>query len=240
MNDIIRPLTPDKMVGWDEYNQLWAWKCEGKDRIGRIIADVRGKICPICAHGWAVTADSLTDQYFWDDRVEYAHQSCFIRLSALNEHTFWLDALVDAGFIFGPVDNPERFGEGGPSLQALPNEYWGPKDPWGAGKPWYRVRLLKKQEDGYTNTAHGRTLKVGSRKRVFQLSVEDGEGSYDYDLAQKRFASEDVTKEITRRGLMVHAWGRDKAKEYLKHLADILGVTEMRRKAAEALAPYGK
>jgi hypothetical protein len=237
MNDIIRPLTPCGMVGWDAHNQLWLWKNrEIGGREGTIIADVRGKICPVCRHGWEITAESLGDQHYWTGRAEWAHESCFIRFLALQDQDFWRSALIEAQFIFGQLDNPKMLGEGGSGLQEIPNEYWGPKDPWGAGQPWYRVRLLKKLEDGYTNGPFGRTLKLGSRKRVYVLEVEPGEGPYDRALAEKLFASEKVTKEIRSDGIMVHAWGQDKAQEYLKHFAEILGVTEMRRKAAEALS----
>lgn len=237
MNDIIKPLTRCGMVGWDAHNQLWLWKLEKSgSRCGTIIADVRGRVCPICNHGWEITAESLGDQHYMMSRAEWAHQSCLIRYMALQDFDFWVGALVDAGFIFGKIPNPESRSERAPSLEAIPNEYWGPQDPWGAGQPWYRAHLLKKMEDGYTNTAHGRILKLGARKRVYVLEVESGEGSYDRAMAEKLFASEDVTKEIRSDRIMVHAWGRDKAKEYLKHFAEILGVTEMRRKAAEALA----
>lgn len=237
MNDIIKPLTSCGMVGWDAHNQLWLWKNEPHGgRSGTIIADVRGMICPICNHGWQITAESLGDQYYLMSRHQQAHQSCYIRYIALQDFDFWVGALVDAGFIFGPVENPSRMGEGGASIEAIPNEYWGQKDPWGAGQPWYRARLLKKMEDGYTNIAHGRILKLGSRKRVYVLEVEPGEGSFDREMAVKLFSSENVTKQISQNAIMVHAWGREKAKEYLKHFADILGVTDMRRKASEALA----
>jgi hypothetical protein len=236
MNTIVKPLTPCGMVGWDEYGQLCLWIKEGDRRIGTHIADVRDKICPICKHGWEVTAKSLADQHYWQGRAEWAHESCIIRYGALRDFDFWRAALIDAGFIFGQLDNPKCIGDGGPSLQEIPNEYWPKGDPWGAGQPWYRVRLLKKLEDGYTNGPLGRTLKLGSRKRVYVLVVEPGDGHYDRVLAEKLFASEDVTKEIRSDGMMVHAWGQDKAKEYLRHFAEILGVTEMRRKAAEALA----
>lgn len=237
MNDIIRPLTKDGMVGWDQYDQLWLWRNEKHGgRSGSIIADVRGKLCPICKHGWEITAESLGDQEYMIGRAEWAHLSCFIRYQALQDFDFWRSSLIDAGFIFGQLDNPKYIGEGGPSLQEIPNEYWGPKDPWGAGQPWYRVRLLKKLADGYTNTAHGRTLKLGLRKRVYVLEVEPGEGPYDQALAEKLFAPEDVTKEICGDRMMVHAWGQTKAQEYLRHFSEVLGVTEMRRKAAEALA----
>lgn len=224
MNDIVKPLTSDGLVGWDTYGQLWRWRVEGARREGTIIADVREKICCVCGHGWKLNAESMGDQYYWDNRAEWAHQSCYIRHLALDEYEFWCNALVGAGFMFGPMDNPRMIGEGGPALESLPNGYWR-NDPWGVGMPWYRARLLKRVDvEKSLNGPLGRTLKLGMRKRVHHLEIEIGFGPYDKTLAAELFKAEDVTKEIGEDHLLVHAWGRDKAREYLKHFSKILGV----------------
>jgi len=227
MNDIVKPLTHDGLVGWDNFGQLWLWKVEGEGRSGTIIADVRGKICPVCKQGWKETAESLGDQYHWMNRAEWAHVTCYIRYLALTEYSFWVESLVEARFIFGKEDNPRSTAHLGPALESLPNGYWGEKDPWGAGRPWYRARLLKKLPNG-DNTALGRTLRLGSRKRVYHLEIESGEGPYNEPLAHSLFKGEDVTKEIRSDGLKVHAWGDDKAKEYLRHFSEILGLKAQR------------
>lgn len=234
MNDIIKPVTKDGLAGWDEFGQFWIWQIKDNNhRVGSIYHDVREKICCVCRHGWEPNAESLRDQYFWDNRGEWAHQSCFIRYLALQEYDFWCSALVGAGFMYGPMDNPRMIAEGGPALESLPNGYWGSNDPWGAGQPWYRARLLKRVNvEKSENGPLGRTLKLGHRKRVHYLEIEPGEGSYDVALAQKLFASEDVTKKIREDGMMVHAWGRDKAREYLRHFAEILGVKTRTAEAA--------
>lgn len=225
MNDIIKPLTQDGMVGWDEFGQFWIWKREGTDRVGRLYHDVREKICCICRHGWEVTGDSLSDQYFMDNRAEFAHKTCFIRYIALQEFDFWVNALVEARFMFGPLDNPKHIADGGAALETLPNEYFGQDDPWGAGQPWYRARLLKRvDKEKSLNGPLGRTLKLGHRKRVYVLEIEEGGAPYDEKLAHELFGKEEVTKQIGSNGMMVHAWGRDKAREYLKHFAKILNV----------------
>lgn len=224
MNDIVKPLTQDGMVGWDQFGQFWIWKAEGADRVGSIYHDVREKVCCICRHGWEVTAESLVDQYFMDNRAEFAHKSCFIRFLSLQEFDFWVNALVEAKFMFGPTDNPRCIGEAA-ALEAIPNEYFGQKDPWGAGQPWYRARLLKRvDKEKSLNGPLGRTLKLGQRKRVYVLEIEKGPAQYDEKLAKELFEKEGVTKEIGRDGMMIHAWGRDKAREYLKHFAKILNV----------------
>lgn len=225
MNDIIKPLTKDGLVGWDDLGQFWVYHWEGPHKVGSIYHDVREKICCVCGHGWEVSGDSLRDQYFWDGRAEWSHQTCLIRYLALQEFDFWRNSLVDAGFMFGPIDNRRYIAEGGASIQAIPNEYLGPKDPWGAGQPWYRVRLLKRvNEEKSENGPLGRTLKLGSRKRVYHMEIEEGGSPYDAEKAKQLFAPEDVTKRLGENGMMVHAWGRDKAREYLRHFAEILGV----------------
>jgi len=235
MNDIVKPLTADGLVGWDAFGQFWIWRLRGDGRReGSIYCDVREKVCCVCRRGWEATADSLRDQYFWSRRAEWAHQSCLIRFEALQEYEFWCNALVDAGFIFGSVDNPKMIGEGA-SLESLPNGYWPKGDPW-SEQPWYRVRLLKKLDDDYTNAPHGRTLLLGSRKRVYHLEIESGTGSYDMAKAAALFASEDVTKEIRADRLMIHAWGRDKAREYLKHFATVLDANWREKFQKKALA----
>lgn len=223
MNAIVKPLTRDGLLGWDQYGQLWRWKVEGERRVGTIIADVREKICCVCGRGWELTAEGMGDQYFWSNRAEWAHETCYIRHLALDEFDFWCSALVGAGFIFGQKDTTKPLGEGGPALEALPNGYWGEKDPWGAGMPWYRARLLKKLESR-ENAPLGRTLKLGHRKRVYHLEIEVGFGPYDKALAEELFKSEAVTKVIGDDTMLVHAWGQEKAREYLKHFARILGV----------------
>ncbi len=227
MNDIVRPLTKDGLVGWDKFGQFWIWKLqEGGGREGSIYHDVREKICCVCGHGWEITADSLRDQYFWDGRAEWSHITCLMRYLSLQEFEFWRGALVEAGFMFGPIDNPRMIAQGGPSLQAIPNEYWR-RDPVYSLQPWYRVRLLKRvSEEPSLNGPHGRTLKLGQRKRVYHLEIEEGDGHYDPTLAAELFKAEDVTKEIGVNSMMIHAWGRDKAREYLKRFARILGVPE--------------
>jgi ribosomal protein L37E len=225
LNDIVKPLTRDGLVGWDRFGQLWLWQVEGERRSGTIIADVRGKTCAVCGYGWKESAESLGNQHYWRNRAEWAHETCYIRYLAIQEFDFWWEALVGAHFIFGREDNPKTVAELGPALESLPNQYWGPNDPWGAGRPWYRARLLKKLPNG-DNASLGRTLKLGSRKRVYHLEIEPGEGPYDAVAASRLFEPEDVTKTIRADGMMVHAWGDLKAKEYLRRFSEVLGLTK--------------
>ena len=214
MNDIVRPLTQDGMVGWDAHDQLWLWKAEGKNRVGTIIADVRGKTCPVCARGWEPTAVSLGDQYFWRSREEWAHESCFTRYLGIDEHEFWHGALCSVVRFHG--------------LVKLPNEYGG---AWNT--PWYRIPLCDVP----------RTLKLGRRKRVYHMEIEALEAELaaprdaeegarrlvakarmDFSKAEALFKSEDVTKEFSEHSVMIHAWDRERARQYLRKFAEILGL----------------
>lgn len=226
MNTIVKPLTPCGNVGWDEYGQLFHWRDEGEGRrVGTIIADVRKETCFICARGWSVTAESLEDQDYDMSRAAWSHRSCLIRYVALGEFDFWVRALVDAGFIFGREKNErERL----PSLEAIENAYWPKGDPWKAGCPWYRVHLLKKDVVKWQNSPHGRTLRLGARKHVLHMEIEPGSGFYDAAAAKALFASESVTKDVGLDRMMVHAHGREKAREYLGHFATILDANAWR------------
>lgn len=228
MNDIIKPLTVDGNVGWDKYGQLWHWKYEGPSRVGHPIADVRNKVCPVCRRGWDLTAESFEDQFYWSGREEFAHLSCYIRFRALAQFEFWSNALVEVGFIFGRGDHE-------PGLEEIPNEYWRPTDPWGAGSPWYRVHLLKKDEER-NNVPFGRTLKLGFRKHVYALLIEPGFAPCDLEFAKRLFEKESVTKSFEDDRVMIHAHGRDKAKEYLGRFAEILGVASRRPATKEPAA----
>lgn len=234
MNDILKPVTVDGMAGFDQFGQFYVKIREGEYVIGRHCHDVREKICCICNHGWELTSKSLVDQTFLDHRAEYAHRSCTIRYEVLQEFDFWYRAVLDAGFMFGPLDNPKHIAEGGPCFEALPNGYWPKGDPWSV-KPWYRVRLLKRvDEEKSENGPLGRTLRLGARKRVYHLEIEPGPGPYDEKLARELLGNEKVygdvavTMNIQSDGMMIHAHGKEKAREYLKKFARILGVPERR------------
>lgn len=236
MNDILKPVTVDGMAGFDQFGQFYIKWMDREYTCGAVFHDVRKKICCICGHGWELTAKSLRDQDFLRHRAEHAHLSCVIRYTALQEYDFWYGAVLDAGFMFGPLDNPKYIAEGGPAFESIPNEYWPKGDPWGEGQPWYRVRLLKRvDEEKSLNGPLGRTLKLGHRKRVYVLEIEEGPGEYNEKLARELFApeiAERITSWIGPKGMMIHAWGQEKAREYLRRFAEILGVGAERKQHA--------
>jgi hypothetical protein len=200
MRDIVKPITPDGLCGYDANGKLWLYEARGDGAFtGSMIQDPRGQKCPICLQGWVLTSGSMKDQTQWrvGGSLEFVHQTCSIRYNGLVERDMWFDALCDAGIRFRGIANIE-------------NRYWS-EPPW-SSRPWYRVSLM-----------NGRTLRLGYRKRVYSLEIEPG-GDRPYDVAKARelFTNEDVTKEINDEGLLIHAYGDIKAREYIKVFAQIL------------------
>jgi hypothetical protein len=77
--------------------------------------------------------------------------------------------------------------------EVVPNEYWGKSQP---NQDWLMV-----------TTNRGR-IKIGWRKRVINI---DWTGSDIKTEAEKLFPDEQVTKDKR----LIHAWGYEKAKEYI-------------------------
>lgn len=201
MNKIIQPLTPDGMVGFDEYGQLCAWEQDGEFKRGWHLHDVREKTCIICGRKWDVTSESLKDQFVIQSRERWVHQSCYKRYLALEEFEFWYGAICGARIRYH-------------GLEEIQNEY---RAAWNL--PWYRAKLLDRHV----------SFKLGTRKRVYHMQIElSGEPRYDRARAKAFLAKEDVTKHEDENGLYIHAWGREKAREYLKAFADILGLPDPR------------
>ncbi len=82
-------------------------------------------------------------------------------------------------------------------VEEIPNEYC--SGACCVNRPWLIV-----------TTPMGR-IKIGPRKRVISISWED---SLIKQTAQELFPGEDVTKD----GRTIHAWGIDKAREYVGRL----------------------
>lgn len=94
----------------------------------------------------------------------------------------------------------EEAGYGKVGMQQIPNEYDG-----SLHRPWFRV---------FTNIG---VIKMGWRKRVIEINYSD---SIVRENAKDIFKGE----EVTMIDQMIHAWGREKAVEYLKGLRSIAGI----------------
>lgn len=94
-------------------------------------------------------------------------------------------------------------------MEAIPNGYLRPDDPWAVGEPWYRVT---------TSIGH---LVVGWRKRVIHLDWKDTilrslkpEQQQSVPGGEEVFPNEDTTRLETG----IHAWGYDDLTRYLNAL----------------------
>jgi len=191
---IIRPLTGDRMLGFDEYGQLWAaWQADHGSVAATIITDMRDKTCAMCGRQWELNATSFLDQHYIHHLREWSHQTCYMRHVAMVEADFWYDAIGRA------------MAEMEWKWEKLKNQYDG------GLIPWYKVKFKN-------YLPH---LIVGPRKRVFHLAIHD---LTPEQAAQcmPMFGAEDVTHEFNATNIMIHAWGKEKVHEYLGKFAAII------------------
>lgn len=146
MNDIVRPLTEDGMLGYDEHRQLWAFRLDQGMKIGTIVADVREEKCSLCAEGWKTTAESMLDQFCHLKR--WVHRTCFVRYVGYREYGMWCKVFRLTKLRFNKI-------------KEIPNQYGG---GWKA--PWYEIEI--------ENTPV--TFYVGNRKQVYSIQVRATKG----------------------------------------------------------------
>lgn len=84
-------------------------------------------------------------------------------------------------------------------VKIIDNEYWG-EHPYAWASPWLLV-----------TTAKG-VIKIGWRKRVINIDWSQSDVKTE---ARDLFPTEDVTKGDYTNPRYIHAWGYEKAKEYL-------------------------
>ncbi len=207
MNQITIPLTADKMVGFDEYQQLWVTTFDNDDPTrltltSRCVANVLGETCVICGRGWEATAKSLLDQAYIATCAKRVHLTCKRGSDTLHEYGFWYNLMVSL--------STQGF-----AIDELPNGYWGKDNAHST--PWYRLSFKHLPNVIFT---------VGPRKRVYSLTVEGV--SYESNKAIiEALKAEEVTKEAcpispnVSNGYLIHAWGKDKVKEYLSTMVKL-------------------
>jgi hypothetical protein len=199
---IVRPVTDDGLVGYDQFDQFSVTKIEEDGaEISWFIADVRGRTCLMCDRGWEPTGPSMADQMVWEVSKTIVHTSCFVRHGALCQRELFWEAVVAAKIRFR-------------GLVAIENGYWPASDPW-AKQPFYEAELMD----------HSAKLILGRRKRVYHVQVvpQGGTKLEWYGAAAIAFEKESVTKEFSDRSVLLHAWLDDKLREYLKRLAELAG-----------------
>jgi hypothetical protein len=105
--------------------------------------------------------------------------------------------------IFDTVGIPAR------ARKEVPNRYY--KDTSNK-EPWYAIKLGEVQ------------FTVGPRKRVINIELIRPDGKdfgdsttspFDYDVLSDLAKKDQVTYSSTERSILIHAWGKDKAIEYL-------------------------
>jgi hypothetical protein len=187
-NTIIRPLSDT--LGFDEHNQLWAsWK-DGESTCSTIVPDLREHRCAICGHGWELTGADFRHHVEVRTISGLAHTRCYTNHLALEEASMWYGLLCDGDreTQFIPWD-----------WRTIPNEYGG---AWST--PWYLVQFK-----GYVPK-----LKVGSRKRVWSMSLSDLTVA-QLNAGVALFNAVDDTKWSRGNELGVHAWTKEQAKQYI-------------------------
>lgn len=200
--DIVRPLTADGLFGLDKNGTCVVQEVDGDHVTSWHVYDVRKMLCPICMHGWAETGPSIADQYKFKPFDKIAHLSCVARFHGLKDGMVVHAAIVSARILFR-------------DLTETPNRYWPPADRWGKHKPWYTVELLD----------HPFSLEIGFRKNVWSIRVTalpPATCSWA-EAAKACFVAEEVTKEFNSEAVLLHAWGNEKLREYVKTLAEVAG-----------------
>ena len=205
-------ITADGMVGYDEFGQLVLTRevRMGSDvcMVSTFIADVRDKICMICDQEWELNGDSMGDQHHWSLIDEFVHETCLARHHGLIERAEYHYAFVEAGVRFHV-------------LKPIPNRYWGPPTAHVLGnKPWYETTLCD----------HSIRFTIGPRKRVHEIIIESIDGSIlSWErAAEQDFRTENVTKEFGSNKILIHAWGFDKMREYIKRIVLVGGLAAAR------------
>lgn len=207
---IVRPITQDGLVGYDQRGQLMLCAVDALDdsRTYRGIRDVRDKTCALCLHGWDTTGPAMSDQCFWTLIEETVHESCLVRHDGFVERQEFFSALVGARIRFR-------------GLATIPNGYW--SSDRSAAKPWYTAELID-------YPAH---FVLGWRKRVAHVElVADGPENFSwFENAKEQCAQEDVTKWFEPRRVGLHAWGTIKIKAYIHLLGEVSGYNHPKEKS---------
>lgn len=199
---IKRPISPDGLVGYDQFGQLAVTKKDGEYETSHFIADVRDKTCALCLHGWELSGPGMDDQMHWQLIDDHVHESCWVRHIGFIERSEFFNAICAARVRFK-------------GLTAIENGYW-PKSYRISQKPWYRAELLD----------HPAAFVLGARKRVDQIEIIPTEGELGwYGEAERAFADLRDTKHFTPHSVLLHSYTTEKTREYIKQLSMIAGYT---------------
>jgi len=144
-------------------------------------------ICPCCGELITIT-DIKNNPCVYEDGKTY-HYSCYKKYRRLTEVNKLTRCLMDA--IYNKYSDY--------TFELLPNGYC--NQECCAHIPWILFHTI----DG--------DIIVGWRKRVISIEWQENYKSFDFS---ETFKDEDVTKWENGKKRGIHAWGKDKAYEYLK------------------------
>lgn len=156
-------------------------------------------VITIAANSSKVDLDNLPEEH--KKRIRYA---------AYDAHRLMENAITDVILACDPEAQRRAQGERKGLLdlfeqpiwvEDIPNQY--DNGPWGKHRPWFKV-----------TTVYGIFI-IGWRKRVISI---DWSGVPNSKTAEDLFPNEDVTKTAHS----IHAWGYDKAAEYLQAIISSL------------------
>jgi hypothetical protein len=201
MNHIVRAITTDGLVGYDQFDQLvHVDQREPGFHVTRFVRDVRGHTCVLCGRGWEMNGPSFGDQCVVRHMEKLAHSSCMDRHQIFEEFFTVHRALCTAILFSG--------------MREVPNAYWAGK------KPSYQADAIV--ETGREIVAQ---FTVGMRKRVWEVSVTvKSDEPFPLEELMLAFEGEKVTKSFGENSVLIHAWDETKLAEYLKNIATLVGV----------------
>jgi len=199
-NDIVKPITPDGLCGFDSYGQLWVWWIEDPQeperKTGTIVADVRGKICPICQKGWVNTTESIRDQTYLHSMKRHVHRTCEYGSAHVNNFYYWHNLVCES-----------EFNKKGLKFDETKNLYG---SAWTG--PWYRIKF---------NHVPNHEFIFGSRKRVYHMEVTNVDKELAAKLDEAFKDQEKITKGVSvdadgKMSWIIHAWTKEYAKINLR------------------------
>lgn len=199
-NEVLRPITADGRTGFDQFDQLVSWSKPDGDgyKTGRIIRDVRDRVCYICGQKWELTTESLQNQKI-DGRGNALHQTCLEGANKLEAYRTIADALISAGYIFADEEVEPRYSY---------------------STPWQRVTVLTANKD---RADTGCRVVLGRRKRVWEVRFHGG-SLIDVLAIAKHFDDVTDTKGFHDSSgsepefgpyYYVHAWTEEQLVDYL-------------------------
>ncbi len=199
-----RVISPDRLVGFDKFNQLWAYEKKGDSFSGTIVRDVRNHTCPVCGKGWELSGPSFLDQDVFNRNGRSLHRRC----------VYGVEYISQARFVFGiKFDNsPHDYNKEGDKYkyEEIPNQYWGKDYPI----PYWIITRKDQIK-----------IEIGHRKRVWSIKF------YDISEIQVKgieeiFKEYKPTKQAGLSEWLFHAYTDEEAKEWISKIVDYLNPKE--------------